>query len=144
MRRRRRLWQRLHELQRQKLTRVIKLGSRLSPVDIELGWRGCYAGHFQLLRRDKLRLTMRREGRYLLRSNLREEDPATLWKYYIRLTEIEHTKADLAIRPIFHQTDEREAHIFIAAYCLCHTTPSTALTGAWTHAGEVCHNPNGR
>ena len=37
------------------------------------------------LRRDKLRLrSMRREGRYLLRSNLREEDRrSTLWKYLV-------------------------------------------------------------
>jgi hypothetical protein len=56
---------------------------------------------------------------------LRGEDPATLWQYYIQLTEIEQAfkelKHDLAIRPIFHQTDERiEAHIFVAfiAYCL--------------------------
>ena len=140
MRRRRlkRLWQRLHELQRQKLTRdqlLIKLGAAKKEagrayhlVDIELPAAGedVTPDTFSYtLRRDKLRLTMRREGRYLLRSNLREEDPATLWKYYIRLTEIEQVfkelKHDLAIRPIFHQTDERiEAHIFIAfmAYCL--------------------------
>ena len=60
----------------------------------------------------------RREGRYLLRSNLRHEDPATLWQYYIRLTEIEQAfkelKHDLAIRPIYHQTDKHiEAHIFM-------------------------------
>ena len=77
------------------------------------------------VRRDKLRTVRRREGRYLLRSNLRDEDPATLWQYYIRLTEIEQAfkelKHDLAIRPIYHQTDKHiEAHIFIAfiAYCL--------------------------
>ena len=77
------------------------------------------------LRRDKLRTVRRREGRYLLRSNLPNEDPATLWQYYIRLTEIEQAfkelKHDLAIRPVYHQTDKRiEAHIFIAfiAYCL--------------------------
>ena len=77
------------------------------------------------LRRDKLRTVRQREGRYLLRSNLRDEDPATLWQYYIRLTEIEQAfkelKHDLAIRPIYHQTDKHiEAHIFIAfiAYCL--------------------------
>ena len=73
----------------------------------------------QHLRRDKLRTVRRREGRYLLRSNLRHEDPATLWQYYIRLTEIEQAfkelKHDLAIRPIYHQTDKHiEAHIFIA------------------------------
>ena len=77
------------------------------------------------LRRDKLRTVRRREGRYLLRSNLPNEDPATLWQYYIRLTEIEQAfkelKHDLAIRPIYHQTDKCiEAHIFIAfiVYCL--------------------------
>ena len=77
------------------------------------------------LRRDRLRRARRREGRYLLRSNLTGEDPATLWRYYMQLTEIEQAskelKHDLAIRPIFHQREERiEAHIFVAfiAYCL--------------------------
>ena len=60
-----------------------------------------------------------------MRSNLIERDPATLWEYYIQLTEIEQAfkelKSDLAIRPIYHQLDHRiEAHIFVAfvAYCL--------------------------
>lgn len=77
------------------------------------------------LRKDKLRRVRRREGRYLLRSNLTDEDPAKLWHYYIQLTEIEQAfkelKQDLTIRPIYHQTDARiEAHIFVAflAYCL--------------------------
>lgn len=78
-----------------------------------------------LYAKDKLRQTRRREGRYLLRSNLTQTDPAQLWQYYIQLTEIEQAfkelKGDLSIRPIYHQLDERiEAHIFIAfvAYCL--------------------------
>ncbi len=73
-------------------------------------------------KRDQVR---RREGRYLLRSNLNDEDPAKLWEYYIQLTEIEQAfkelKHDLAIRPIYHQREDRiEAHIFVAfiAYCL--------------------------
>jgi hypothetical protein len=77
------------------------------------------------LNKAKLRVQRRREGRYLLRSNLTQGDPATLWQYYIQLTEIEQAfkelKSDLAIRPIYHQKDERiEAHIFVAfvAYCL--------------------------
>jgi hypothetical protein len=60
-----------------------------------------------------------------LRSNLSGEDPAKLWQYYIQLTEVEQAfkelKGDLAIRPIYHQTEARiEAHIFVAfvAYCL--------------------------
>ena len=77
------------------------------------------------LRRDRLRRQRRREGRYLLRSNLTGENPATLWRYYVQLTEIEQAfkdlKHDLAIRPVFHQREDRiEAHIFVAfiAWCL--------------------------
>lgn len=77
------------------------------------------------LDRDKLRKAHRREGRYLLRTNLGEEDPAKLWAYYLQLVAVEEAfknlKGDLAIRPIFHQSQARiEAHIFIAflAYCL--------------------------
>jgi len=61
----------------------------------------------------------------LLRSNLTGHDPGELWRHYTLLTEIEQAfkelKSDLAIRPIYHQKDERiEAHIFVAfaAYCL--------------------------
>ncbi len=77
------------------------------------------------LNRAKLRQTRRREGHYLLRSNLARESPAKLWQFYIQLTEVEQAfkelKSDLAIRPLWHQKDERiEAHIFVAflAYCL--------------------------
>ena len=73
----------------------------------------------------KLRQVRRREGRYLLRSNLPPDDPAKLWRLYIQLTEVEQAfkelKGDLSIRPIYHQLDRRiEAHIFVAfmAYCL--------------------------
>jgi len=59
------------------------------------------------------------EGRYLLRTNLTENDPALLWQYYTQLVAVEEAfknlKGDLAIRPIFHQEERRvEAHIFIA------------------------------
>jgi hypothetical protein len=67
----------------------------------------------------------RREGRYLLRTNLTEDDPATLWSHYLLLVKVEEAfkdlKGDLAIRPLYHQVEGRiEAHIFIAfiAYCL--------------------------
>jgi len=140
MRRRRlkRLWKRLGELQRQQLTRdqlLIKLGAAKTDagrawglVDIDLPDvdQPVNAHTFTFsLNRKKLRQTRRREGRYLLRSNLSAEDPAKLWTYYIQLTEIEQAfkelKSDLAIRPIYHQRDDRiEAHIFVAflAYCL--------------------------
>jgi len=133
-----RLWKRLHELQRQKLTRdqlLIKLGAAKKDagkayalVDIALPKDNDELqtnGFGFSLRKDKLRQVRRREGRYLLRSNLTGSDPATLWEYYIQLTEIEQAfkelKSDLAIRPIYHQMDHRiEAHIFVAfiAYCL--------------------------
>ena len=77
------------------------------------------------LNRKTLRQAWRREGRYLLRTNLTETDPGKLWEYYLQLTEVEQAfkelKGDLAVRPVFHQREDRiEAHIFVAflAYCL--------------------------
>jgi transposase len=99
------------------------------------------------LNRKKLRLVRRREGRYLLRSNLTSSTPAALWELYLMLVCVEQAfkdlKGDLRIRPIWHQLDLRiEAHIFISflAYCLHVTlrnlargvagglTPETILT----------------
>ncbi len=140
MRRRRlkKLWARLGELRRQKLSRdqlLLKLGAAKKAagrvyglVDIRLPkpHQAVSPETFSFgLRKDKLRRMRRREGHYLLRSNLRDEDPVRLWRLYIQLTEIEQAfkelKGDLAIRPIHHQLDRRiEAHIFVAfvAYCL--------------------------
>ena len=79
---------------------------------------------FQL---DKARLkeAERRDGYYLMRSNLTAEDPAVLWARYVQLTQIEAVfrclKSELGIRPIHHQKEHRiDAHIFVAflAYCL--------------------------
>lgn len=137
-RRLRRLWQRLHELQGQSLTRdelLLKLGAakaeagrayRLVEVRVPTAEQSVNAETFTLaLRKDKLRQAFRSEGHYLLRSNLSGEDPALLWQHYVQLTEIEAVfrdlKSDLAIRPIFHQKDSRiEAHVFVSflAYCL--------------------------
>jgi hypothetical protein len=140
MRRRRlkQLWKRLKELHRQALSRdelLMKLGSAKKDagrafglVNLQLPEEGqpVTPDTFQFsLRKDKLREARRREGCYLLRSNLTETNPATLWQYYIQLTEIEQAfkelKSDLSLRPIYHQLDHRiEAHIFVAfiAYCL--------------------------
>ena len=140
MRRRRlkTLWQRLGELQRQTNTRdqlLLKLGAAkqaagrawaLVDIGVPAPGEAVTPQTFTVrLRRDRLRQARRREGRYLLRSNLTDEDPATLWRYYMQLTEIEQAfkdlKHDLAIRPVFHQHDARiEAHIFVSfiAYCL--------------------------
>ena len=77
------------------------------------------------LDRQKLRVARRREGRYLLRTNMTDSDPVRMWEYYLQLTEIEQAfkelKGDLAIRPIYHQLERRiEAHIFVSflSYCL--------------------------
>lgn len=127
------LWTRLKQLTMMKLTRealLMKLGAarsraptawRLIAIDVARD----SAQFSYRLDRDKLRQTRRREGRYLLRTNLTEHDPAKLWGHYLQLVAVEEAfknlKGDLAIRPIFHQDEARiEAHIFIAflAYCL--------------------------
>jgi transposase len=137
-RRLKRLWQRLGELQGQDLTRdnlLLKLGAAkteagrvygLVEVRVPKPEQPVNTETFTFrLRRDKLRQAFRREGHYLLRSNLSAEDPGLLWQHYVQLTEIEAVfralKSDLAIRPIYHQKDSRiEAHIFVSflAYCL--------------------------
>jgi hypothetical protein len=77
------------------------------------------------LNRVKLRQVRQREGRYLLRTNLTDRDPASLWALYMRLVQVEEAfktlKGDLALRPVHHQIPPRiEAHIFVAflAYAL--------------------------
>jgi hypothetical protein len=127
------LWKRLRELAAMEVRReemLMKLGAARARaptawrlVDIEMDKAG--AGFSYTLNRQKLRRIRQREGRYLLRTNLTENDPALLWQYYTQLVAVEEAfknlKGDLAIRPIFHQEERRvEAHIFIAflAYCL--------------------------
>ena len=132
----RRYVDRLQALQRQKLTRdqmLMKLGAakhqagraaNLIRVEVLKGRANTASLEFGL-QRDKLRQVRRREGRYLLRTNLAAHDPERLWTFYIQLTEVEQAfkelKHDLAVRPIYHQKESRiEAHIFVAflAYCL--------------------------
>jgi len=127
-----RLWQRLRQLQGMALTRdrlLLKLGAarqrwpaawRLVQVDAQPdGTLGV------ALNRVKLRQVRQREGRYLLRTNLTDRDPASLWALYMRLVQVEEAfktlKGDLALRPVHHQIPPRiEAHIFVAflAYAL--------------------------
>ena len=64
------------------------------------------------------------EGTYLLRTNLTECDPKTLWKKYMIQGEIEYAfrelKNDLGLRPVYHQLEDRiESHIFTAFMALC-------------------------
>jgi hypothetical protein len=127
------LWKRLRELVVMQIAReemLMKLGAARSRapgawrlVDIEMDKDSSM--FIYTLNRRKLRQVRRREGRYLLRTNLTENDPALLWQYYIQLVAVEEAfknlKGDLAIRPVFHHHERRiEAHIFIAflAYCM--------------------------
>jgi transposase len=143
MRRRRvkRLWARLLALQRQRPTYetlLLKLGAAQQaagraaalvvvtlpapPPKTERARRVDFTFRLDTA---KLRQVRRREGRYLLRSNLTATDPAQLWAYYLQLVEVEAAfktlKDELAVRPIYHQRPGRiEAHLFVAflAYCL--------------------------
>ena len=127
------LWARLKQLSAMTLTRedlLMKLGAakqhapsawRLIKIEVDKQ----QATFNYRLNRAKLRTARRREGRYLLRTNLTESDPAKLWSLYLQLVAVEEAfknlKGDLAVRPIFHQNEQRvEAHIFVSflAYCL--------------------------
>jgi transposase len=127
------LWRRLREVQGMKCQRdelLKKLGA--AEHQAPSAWRLVNlvvdpqaAAFTYRLDKDKLRIVRRREGRYLLRSNLTASDPAQLWTFYLQLTQVEEAfrnlKGDLAVRPIYHQYQQRiEAHIFLAflAYCL--------------------------
>jgi len=127
------LWGRLKQLAGMKLSReelLMRLGAARKQA--RTAWRliaievaADSAALSYRLDRAKLRRARRREGRYLLRTNLTDDDPARLWGLYLQLVSVEQAfrnlKGDLAIRPIFHQDAARiEAHIFIAflAYCL--------------------------
>jgi len=127
------LWRRLAQLSTMRLKRedlLMKLGAARAKapaawrlVDIEIAAKEAALSY--RLNRRMLRQVRRREGRYLLRTNLSGQDPAQLWQFYIQLVEVEAAfktlKDDLGLRPIYHQLEYRiEAHIFVAfmAYCL--------------------------
>ena len=127
------LWQRLHALQQQDLTRdqrLEKLGAArdragrtvagLVPATVDAEGKLSFR-----LDRNKLRALRSREGRYLLRTNLSADNPELLWRCYMQLVFVEEAfrtlKGDLGLRPIYHHKPERiEAHLFVAflAYCL--------------------------
>ena len=130
------LWKRLKEIRAMKFAKKTDLAMKLGAakqrapsawrlVEIEIAKSEAEPSFQFCLRTKKLREVRRREGRYLLRSNLLEEQPVQLWHLYIQLTQVEEAfknlKGDLSLRPLFHQKEARiEAHIFVAflAYCL--------------------------
>lgn len=144
------LWKRLRELQQQKLTRdklLLKLGAAKSEagnayrlVDIAVPEAGqpVTPSSFRFsINKPALRHARQNEGQYLLRSFQCGVKPEQLWEFYVQLTEVEQAfkdlKQDLAIRPVFHQKDDRiDAHIFVAfmAYCLFVTLKHMARQSA--------------
>ncbi len=155
MRRRRlkRLCQRLGELQGMMRSRdelLLKIGAAKKEagrayglVDIQLPKpdEPVNAKTFTFtINRKKLHQVRRREGRYLLRSNLCGEDPAKLWEYYIQLTEVEQAfkelKSDLNIRPIYHQNATialRRTSLSLSSPTAC-KSPSSNACGSWRPA----------
>ena len=119
------LWARLKEIAAMEIDReelLMKLGAARAKaptawrlVEIEVTSRG--ATFSSRLDRNKLRIARRREGRYLLRTNLTEHDPAKLWTYYLQLVAVEEAfknlKGDLAIRSDFPsaRTPHRDAYL---------------------------------
>ena len=137
------LWSRLQELKEQRpslAALLMKLGAakaeagrvwslvevKLPEVPRSKKARQQRVADFEFsLKKDKLREVLKREGRYLLRTNLQESDPAKVWEFYLQLVEVEEAfknlKGDLALRPFYHQLERRiEAHIFVCflAYCV--------------------------
>jgi transposase len=146
MRRRRlkKLWKRLEQLKGMKQSRdqlLMRLGAARNEAGRAYGLIAIHTpregepvdetSFRYTLDREKLREARRREGSYLIRTNLppdgQEGEPEgrAIWSYYMQLVEIEEAfknlKGDLGIRPIYHRLDERiEAHIFVCflAYCV--------------------------
>jgi len=101
------LWKRLGQLAAMKLSReelLMKLGSARSQAPT--AWRLVTitvakdsATFSYQLDRNKLRQARSREGRYLLRTNLVEEDPAKLWSHYLLLVAVEEAFKNLKSLP---------------------------------------------
>ncbi len=76
----------------------------------------------------KQRPLPKREGRYLLRTNLDEKDEQTQWAIYNTIREIESAfrtlKTDLDLRPVYHKTDDAamaHLHLGLLAYTIVNT-----------------------
>jgi transposase len=70
----------------------------------------------------------KQEGKYLLRTNLNQNDEHTQWTIYNTIREIEATfrvlKTDLDLRPIYHKTDDAamaHLHLGLLAYWVVNT-----------------------
>jgi transposase len=82
------------------------------------------------------------EGCYVLRTNVHDWTPETLWQTYIQLTDAEAAfriqKSDLSLRPVWHQRPDRvKAHILVCflAYVLWKTLEQ------WQSRAGLGHSP---
>lgn len=98
---------------------IAKLASPIGKQHLEISWSRNTTFH---------EWSQLADGCYLLRTNLTGEDPATLWRRYIQLTEAEWAfriaKDELAIRPVWHQKENRvRAHVLVCflAYAMWKT-----------------------
>ncbi len=128
-RRLRKLIKRLRELQAQDLTRdelLLKLGAAKKEAGKAYGLMTIHTPtkdqpvtpqtfHFAINRK-KLRAARRREGGYLLRTNINGDDPGHLWRLYLQLVEIEQAfkelKNDLSVRPSITNSKPASKPIF--------------------------------
>jgi hypothetical protein len=85
------LWERLGQSPSRRVSReemLMKLGAARAKAPtawrlVDIAMAKDRASFTYRLDRKKLRTARRREGRYLLRTNFTEQDPALLWQYYV-------------------------------------------------------------
>ena len=155
------LWKRLRELAAMEVPReemLMKLGAARARaptawrlVDIEMDKESSM--FIYALNRQKLRRIRRREGRYLLRTNLTENDPALLWQDYTQLVAVEEVfknlKGDTAHLPS-GGAQGRSPHLHCIPGLLSadHAAASPACMGTRTdraeRAREVRRRPDDR
>ncbi len=130
----------------------------LSQAHVRLGrlqernWRaaGCFDVSIVQAEDGRLRVSWTRDpqarrhlcGCYLLRTNLPEAEPVTLWKQYMQLVDAEWafriSKDELELRPVWHRNRERVlGHILVCfvAYAMWKTL------GGWMKAGGLGEAP---
>jgi len=99
-------------------------------------------------KRDRYNAEVRFEGCYVLRTDHTGMSDEEIWKTYVMLTRIERAfrcmKADLGLRPVFHQLETRsDSHMFISvlAYHILHVIESRLRTHgdhrAWGTIREI-------
>src|SRR6266478_689005 len=157
------LWKRLRQIAAMEISReelLMKLGSARSKapaawrlVDVEIDKE--HPSFTFALNRKKLRTTRRREGRYLLRTNLSDNDPAQLWQYYTQLVAVEEVpqsqgrSRDSSGLPSGREAD-RGPHLHRLSGLLHadHPDPSSGCLGARTdcaqRARKICRRPDDR